>query len=293
MPVKRAVIPALGLGRRLYPITKSQPKEMLPLGRKPAIHVVVEELINAGIEDICIVTSHSKQAIEDHFDLAADGDAGLPGGELFPPALRQGRVHIYYVRQPMPNGLGNSLLQAEGFVGDEPFVVACGDTVLSGPNGPVRLISRMVDVMDNTAGDAVLAVRRVPKSEVSHHAIVKSFGPVEGKPHFMVEDIIDQPPVDEAPSDIAVVGRYVLQPIIFDYLKELPRTATGELRLPEALRRVVHTRESVWAAMMKPGEGPFDVDNFLQYSRAFIRFSLNDPEVGLSVREYMQELMGN
>ncbi|MGC9319693.1 MAG: sugar phosphate nucleotidyltransferase, partial [Armatimonadota bacterium] len=272
MPLRKAVIPATGLGRRLYPITKSQPKEMLPLGRRPAIHVVVEELIDAGIEEICIVTSHSKQTIEDHFDLGSNGELGPPSGEQFPAALREGRVHIYYVREPMCNGLGNSLLQAEGFVGDEPFAVACGDTVLSSPNGPVRLIPRMVDVLDNTGGDAVVAARRVPKSEVSRYTVVKSFGPVGSKPHFMVEDILDQPPRDEAPSDIAMVARYVLQPIIFDYLRELPRPPTGELRLPEALRRVVHSRESVWAAMMKPAERPFDVDNFLQYSRAFIQF---------------------
>ncbi|MGD9498750.1 MAG: UTP--glucose-1-phosphate uridylyltransferase [Armatimonadota bacterium] len=293
MPVARAVIPAAGIGTRLYPMTKSQPREMLPLGRKPALHVVVEELIDAGITEICIITGKHQRAIEDHFDLTNTESAGPLGAAMFPAALREGKVHIYYVRQPEPRGVGDALLQAEGFVGEEPFVVALGDVVITGPAGAGALVRRMIDVMDHTDCDAVLGVRHVPRSQISSYDIVKPFGSVEGKPHFMVEDVVQRPPVGDAPSDIALAGRYHLRPIIFDYLRHAPIGPGGELSLSEALRRLIHDREAVWAAKMKPGERRFDVGSFLQYSRAFIHFSLEDPEVGLSVREYIEGLMGN
>ncbi len=293
MPVTRAVIPAAGLSPRLYPITKSQPKEMLPLGRKPAIHMVVEELIEAGIADICIITGRHQRAIEDHFDLGDDPNGKAANGDLFPPALRDGRAHIYYVRQPDPKGLGDALLQTQGFVGGEPFVVALGDAVITGAGGEGGLVSRMADVIDNTGCDAVLGVRHVPRSQISQYGIVKPFGNIEGKPHFMVEDVIEKPPPEEAPSDIAIAGRYIMRPIVFDYLRHAAPGPGGELQLTEALRRLVHDREAIWAAKMKPGERRFDVGNFLQYSRAFIQFSIDDPEVGLSVREYIEGLMRN
>jgi len=290
MPVTKAVIPAAGLGTRLYPITKAQPKEMLPLGRKPAIQVIVEEVIAAGITDICIVTGRDKRAIEDHFDVGTNVHAP-PNGDLFPPALRNGSVHIFYVRQPEPKGLGEALLHTEAFTGDEPFLVALGDAVISGTAERGDLIRRMDAAMEATRGDGVIAVRKVPKTQVSHYGVVEPLGEIGEESHFAVGDLVEKPAVDEAASNIAIAGRYLLSPIVFDYLKETPPGAGGEVQLTDALRHMTVDREAVWAVLMEAGEQRYDVGNFLQYSRAFIRFSLDDPEVGVAVREYMQRMI--
>lgn len=292
MPVKKAVIPAAGLGTRLYPITKSQPKEMLPLGRKPAIQVVVEEVIAAGITDICIVTGKDKRGIEDHFDAGLNMQAP-PDGDLFPHALRDGTAHIFYVRQPEPKGLGDALIHAEAFVRDEGFLVALGDAVIAGTAERGDLSKRMDAVMEATQGDAVVAVRKVARTQVSDYGIVDPMGEIAGQSHFAVADLVEKPAVDEAPSSIAIAGRYLLGPIIFDYLKETPPGAGGEVQLTDALRRMTLDREAVWAVLMGPGEQRYDVGNFLQYSRAFIRFSLDDAEVGVAVREYIERIIAD
>lgn len=292
MPVSKAVIPAVDTGVRLYPLTRSQPKEMLPLGRKPAVQVVIEELIGAGITDICMVTGERSRAIEDHFDAASEMAAG-PDGQLFPEALRNGSVHIFYVRQPEPKGLGDALLHTEAFVGDEAFVLALGDVVIWGTAGEGVLMRRMAEIIEATQGDGVLGVRQVRKTQVSDHCIVEPVGEIGAQAHFAVADLMDRPALGTALSDIAVAGRYLLSPMIFDYLKETPRTAEGELRLPDALRRMTLDRESVWAVLMDPNDQAYDVGNFLQYSRAFLRFSLDDPEVGVAVREYIERMVGD
>ncbi len=282
MPVKKAVIPAAGLGTRLYPITKAQPKEMLP----------VEEVIAAGITDICIVTGKHRRAIEDHFDLGVNGQAPRDG-ELFPQALRDGTAHIFYVGQPEPKGLGDALIHAEGFVEGAPFLVALGDAVISGTAERGDLIRRMDAVMEATRGDGVIAVRQVPKTQVSDYGIVEPLGDTGGQSHFAVADLVEKPAVEEAPSNIAITGRYLLSPIIFDYLRDTPPGVGGELQLTDTLRHMTLDREAVWGVMMEAGEQRYDLGNFLQYSRAFIRFSLDDPEVGVAVREYIQRMVGD
>ena len=291
MTIRKAVIPAAGLGGLLYPITKVQPKEMLPLGRKPAVHLVVEELIGAGLTELCIITSRGRRAIEDHFDFSSgDGRFGADR-DTFPTALVENQAHVSFVEQPEPRGMGEALLRAREFVGDEPFVVALGDAVITGTEAPGGLVQRMEHTVEATGCDAVVAVRTVGRAQVSQYGVVTPIGDPVGKAHFMIADIVEKPPIEEAPSTIAVAGRYILQPLIFDYLEETPPGLGGELQLTDALRRMVHDRESVWAEFMRPGERRFDLGNFLQYSRAFIHFSLNDPEVGLSVKEYLQQLI--
>jgi len=291
MTITRAIIPAAGTGRHLYPITKSQPKEMLPLGRKPAVHLVVEELIEAGLTDLCIVTPRGKRAIADHFSFGTNSDSRGANLTAFPSELLDNLAHIYFVEQPDPKGLGDALLRAKGFVGDEPFAVALGDAVITGVEGSGGLMARMTNTITSTGCDAVIAVREVLRAYVSQYGIVEPVGDHAGKAHFMISDIVEKPPIEEAPSNIAVAGRYIFHPLIFDYLEEIPPGLGGELQLTDAIRRMVHDRESVWAEVMRPGERRFDLGNFLEYSRAFIHFSLNDPEVGLSIKEYLQELI--
>lgn len=292
MTISKAVIPAAGRGGLLHPITKVQPKEMLPLGRKPAVHLVVEELVAAGLTDLCIVTSRGRRAIEDHFSFASGAAAMGSDRDAFPAALVEKRARVSFVEQPEPKGTGEALLCAREFVGDEPFVVALGDAVITGTNSAGGLVQRMEHTAEATGCDAVVAVRRVARAHVSQYGVVTPIGDPVGKAHFMIEDIVEKPPIEEAPSTIAVAGRYILHPLIFDYLEETPPGLGGDLQLTDALRQMVHDRESVWAEFMKPGERRFELDNFLQYSRAFIHFSLNDPEVGLSVKEYLQQLIG-
>jgi len=286
LTITKAIVPAAGISARLYPLTKAQPKEMLPLGRKPAIQFIIEELIAAGITEICVITSPASRAIAEHFSI---GEGRRTNS--FPAALLEDRAHLYFLEQPEPKGLGDALLRARGFVGNESFVVALGDAVITGTDGPDALVARMVRTFDATGGDAVIAVRDVPRVAVSQYGIIEPVGEVASTPHFMIADIVEKPPIDNAPSTIAVAGRYVFTPLIFDYLREAPLVPGQNLELTDAMQRMVHDRESAWAERIRPGEHRFDVGNFLEYSRAFIRFSLDDPEVGLSIREYLQGLI--
>jgi len=286
LTITRAVVPAAGTSTGLYPITRAQPKEMLPLGRKPAVQLVIEELIAAGLTEICVVISRLSSAIEQHFSLGR----GTPLNGSFPEALLEDRAHLYFVEQPEPKGLGDALLRARGFVGNEPFAVALGDAVITGVSTPDALLTRMLRSFEAAGADAVVAVRNVPRAAVSHYGVVTPVGDVANTPHFMISDVVEKPSIDDAPSTIALAGRYILTPLIFDYLRE-SHDAGVELQFTDALQRMVHDRESVWAESVKPGENRLDVDSFLEYSRAFIRFSLEDPEVGLSIREYLQDLI--
>lgn len=287
MSITRAVLPAAGPGSRLYPLTKAQPKEMLPLGRKPAVQFVIEELIASGICEICVVTSTVSSAIENHFSISH----AVSGDGAFPRELMEDRAHIYFVEQPEPLGLGDALLRARGFVGDEPFAVALGDAVITGVDAPDALVTRMIRTFEATGGDAVIAVRDVPRAAVSQYGIVTPMGETPSAPHFMISDIVEKPPIDAAPSTVAVAGRYLFTPLIFDYLDETRAGVGNQVQLTDALQRMVHDRESTWAQRIRSGEQRFDVGNFLEYSRAFIRFSLDDPEVGLSIREYLEALV--
>jgi len=286
LTITKAVIPAAGTSTGLYPITRAQPKEMLPLGRKPTVQFVVEELIAAGITEICIVISRLSSVIEQHFSLG--GKSPLNGS--FPSELLDDRARMYFVEQPEPDGLGDALLRARGFVGNEPFVVALGDAVITGVSSADALVTRMIRSFEATGADAVVAVRNVPRAAVSHYGIVTPVGEVANTPHFMIADVVEKPSIDNTTSTIALAGRYVLTSLIFDYLREMDG-AGAETHFTDALQRMVHDRESVWAESIKPGEDRLDVDSFLEYSRAFIRFSLEDPEVGISIREYLQDLV--
>ncbi|MBD3292317.1 MAG: NTP transferase domain-containing protein [Armatimonadia bacterium] len=286
MDISRAVVTAAGLGERLYPLTKAQPREMLPLGRKPAVQFIVEELIAAGVTEICIVVSPGSRAIENHFSIGPN--ARCNGS--FPNELLDDRAHLYFVEQPEPRGTGDAILRARGFVGEEAFVVALGDAVITPSDAPNPLIRRMIHTFAATGGDAVVAVRDVDRAAVSQYGVVTPVGDGLQTPHFMISDIIEKPAIDAAPSTIAVAGRYVFSSLVFNYLAESADEAGGDVHLTEALQRMVHDRESTWAERVRPGENRFDLGNFLEYSRAFIRFSMDDPEVGLSIREYLRGL---
>ncbi len=231
----KAVIPAAGLGTRMLPITKTQPKEMLPILNKPAIHYVVEEAVNSGCEDILIITGRTKRAIEDYFDRSPELEEFLKkkGKEKELEEIRKisEMANIMYVRQKEPLGLGHAIMIAEKFVGDDPFVILLGDDVVV---NEVPATKQLIDVHTRT-GAAVVGVIKVPKEETKKYGIVKPSNLSE-PPVYTVDDLIEKPDPEKAPSNLAIVGRYLLTPEIFTYLKNVKKGVGGEYQLTDALR---------------------------------------------------------
>jgi UTP--glucose-1-phosphate uridylyltransferase len=231
MKLRKAVFPAAGLGTRFLPATKAQPKEMLPLVDKPIIQYVIEEAVAAGITNIIIVTGRGKNAIEDHFDVSYELEKLLEErGKT--DLLEQVRaissmINVCYVRQGETLGLGHAVLVARDLVGDEPFAVMLGDDII---DAPVPCMRQMVDAFEQV-NDPVIAVNRVPREEIS------AYGVIDGTPEggsdrlYRVRDLVEKPPPEQAPSDLAIIGRYILTPDIFEALANTPRDAGGEIQL--------------------------------------------------------------
>jgi len=231
----KAVIPAAGLGTRMLPVTKTQPKEMLPILNKPAIHYVVEEAVNSGCEDILIITGRTKRAIEDYFDRSPELEEFLKkkGKEEELEEIRRisEMANIMYVRQKEPLGLGHAILIAEKFVGDEPFVILLGDDIII---NDVPATKKLIEVYTQTT-DPVIGVMNVPMQETRKYGIIKPSG-ISKPPIYVVDDLIEKPEPMEAPSNLAVVGRYLLTPEIFTYLKNIKKGKGGEYQLTDALK---------------------------------------------------------
>jgi len=230
--VRKAVIPAAGMGSRLLPCTKSQPKEMLAVGRLPTIQHVLEELVNADVENICIVTGWQKRAIEDHFDLSHGGLSLLKGdpkelGVLADPELNR---RLFYVRQAAQRGLGDAVLHARHFVGADSFLVALGDTILYSPDEP-HLIRRLVDGHCGAGVFATIAVEPVRQEDVHRYGIIAPAGELAADGPSAIVDIVEKPSADTAPSRYAVASRYIFEPIIFDAIDRTPPGKNGEIQL--------------------------------------------------------------
>ncbi len=283
--ITKAVIPAAGLGTRLYPLTRAQPKEMLPLGRKPAIQLVVEECVEAGLNEILFINGRTKRAIEDHFDNMGNGNGC---GPLFPEM--NGRLRFFYVRQSEPRGLGDAVAQAEAFIRDESFVVALGDAVIKGNGGP-SLLRRMIALHEDRSPGAIVAVRRVPRERISSYGVVHPVEAFDERSAFRIDDIVEKPPPDEAPSDFAITARYIFTPAIFDYLADVEPGVGGEIQLTDAIRAMVHDGHEVWAVPLQPGEVRYDVGNFLEYAKAFLEIALSDPEVGAELTKHLHTML--
>ncbi|MBR6636306.1 MAG: UTP--glucose-1-phosphate uridylyltransferase GalU, partial [Phascolarctobacterium sp.] len=232
--VRKAVIPAAGLGTRFLPATKAVPKEMIPIVDKPTLQYIIEEALASGIEDILIITGRTKRAIEDHFDRSIELELNLEkGGKTKDLEMVReiAGIRVHYVRQKEPRGLGHAILCAKQFVGDEPFAVLLGDDVV---DGEVPALKQLIDVYDKT-GSSVLGVQEVPLEKVSSYGIVAS-EPTEDARTFTVTDMVEKPPVAEAPSRLAVLGRYVINPEIFPILEVTQPGRGNEIQLTDALQ---------------------------------------------------------
>ena len=237
--IRKAVIPAAGLGTRFLPVTKSMPKEMLPIIDKPIIQFAVEEAIISGIEDIIIITGRGKRAIEDYFDTSPELESHLVQNKKY-ELLREVKdisslVDIHYIRQKEPRGLGDAVLKAEKHVGDEPFAVLLGDDIIK---GDAPCIKQLMDVYQKYESSAVIAVEEVKNKNVSKYGIIKGTEIDLDKSVYRIEDIIEKPSLEEAPSNIGTVGRYILTPEIFSCIKATPPGKGNEIQLTDAIRNL-------------------------------------------------------
>ena len=291
MAIGKAVFPVAGLGTRLLPATKSQPKEMLPVGYKPVVQYVVEEMISQGLKKFLFITGRKKRSIEDHFDddpeLAARlSDKGQDIGEIDYEAAG---VEFLYARQRRAAGNADAVRLAAEFVGRESFVVAFGDTIIASPHNP-GVVSRMIASHEQWDSAATIGVWDVPRSETYKYGVVQ---PVEeARDDFAIADIVEKPDVATAPSCLAVAARYVFTPAIFDAIAAIEPGLGGELWLTDAIRILLQRGEKVRCVRLKPDEQRYDIGMPLTYYRAFVDFALSDPQHGEALRQYLREKLG-
>ncbi len=294
MPIDLAVVPVAGQGTRLLPSTKSQPKEMLPVGRKPVVQYVVEELAASGIGRLLFITGPGKASIENHFDTDAELIAQLreTGKEDLLEELEFERQNLkyFYTRQRKQLGLGHAVLCARPFVGGQPFVVALGDSIL-GLHAQSLIVKRMIDEFDRSQADAVIALEEVPPEEVVNYGVAQPRHGAGG-PVFELADIVEKPSRAEAPSNLAVAARYVFGSSIFDLLTKTPPGKGGEIQLTDAIRTLIESGGKVLGMRLAPGERRFDIGNFQSYFEAFCEFALADPRHGVGLRDYLRKIIG-
>lgn len=279
----KAVIPAAGLGTRFLPATKASPKEMLPVVDKPAIQYVVEECVASGIEEICIVTGRGKRAIEDHFDNAYELERLLEQkGDRRRLEMVQAiseMADIYYVRQRAPKGLGHAVLCAKSFVAGEPFAVLLGDDIM---DGPVPCTKQLLD-WHGKLGGSVVAVETVPRERLSSYGIVKPQKEV-GPGLHRIADLVEKPRPEDAPSDLGIMGRYVLDGSVMEFLGKTKPGANGELQLTDALRLAV--KEHPIHAWRFQGRR-HDLGHKLGWLMANVEYGLKDPEAGADFQRFL------
>ncbi len=283
MDVKKAVIPAAGLGVRFLPATKSQPKEMIPIIDKPTIQYIIEEALESGIEDILIISGRGKRAIEDHFDHAPELEAHLAekgkAAELAEVRRISDMGNIHYVRQRHPLGLGHAVWCARAFVGDEPFAVLLGDDIV---RSAVPCLKQLLEQYGKL-GASVVALEEVLPEDVSKYGVI--MGRAAGPRLFAVEDLVEKPPVEQAPSRLAVMGRYVLDPRVFALIEQTEPGAGGEIQLTDALRLLI--REQPLYGYQFEGRR-YDVGHCLGYLKATVDFALERDEVRERFLEYLR-----
>ncbi|QJD85147.1 UTP--glucose-1-phosphate uridylyltransferase GalU [Cohnella herbarum] len=291
MRIRKAIIPAAGMGTRFLPATKAMPKEMLPIIDKPGIQYIVEEAVASGIEDILIVTGKGKRAIEDHFDssyeleqsLLQKGKLDLLSEVQKPSDL----IDIHYIRQKEPRGLGHAIWCARKFIGNEPFAVLLGDDIVQSDDVPC--LKQMMDVYDEVQS-SVLAVKKVSEAEVSRYGIVDP-DPAggDGDRILKVRGVVEKPAPKDAPSNVAIIGRYILTPAIFDILENQETGAGGEVQLTDAIYRLMRD-ESVYAYKFRGTR--YDTGEKLGYLKTIIDFALERPDLKDEVRAYLEEKLG-
>jgi len=285
MRIRKAVLPAAGLGTRFLPATKAQPKEMLPIVDKPTIQYVVEEAAASGIEDIIIVTGRGKNAIEDHFDRSLELEIALErkgkDGQLKEIQRISELASFCYVRQKEPLGLGHAILVTRALVGNEPFAVLLGDDII---DAEVPCLSQMISAFDKYRS-SIIAVQQVPREETS------SYGIIDHKPAedsvYRIEDLVEKPTPDTAPSDLAIIGRYILTPEIFDALEQTLPDEGGEIQLTNGLRILLRT-QAIYGLAFRGRR--YDAGSKLGFLKATVQFALKRPDLAPGFRSYLKTL---
>lgn len=290
--ITKAVVPAAGRGTRLMPATRSQPKEMLPVGRKPTIQHVVEELAASGLREVLLISGQGKRAIEDHLDrdAARNEEPHQPWMDL----------RFFHARQTQPRGLADAVAIAEPFAGGQPFVVALGDSILLS-HSPEPVLKRMISVHRQRRPAATMAVEEVPWESVNRYGIVapkgkhgsrqrgRPFDSAQGRPAhvFAIGDLVEKPSPGKAPSNLAAAGRYLLEPVIFDAIRRIKPGVGGELWLTDALRLLLEQGHEIICVKLRRGERRLDIGGFLSYYQAFVELGLADPEHGAALRNWL------
>lgn len=288
LKIRKAVIPAAGLGTRFLPATKAQPKEMLPIVDKPAIQYIVEEAVASGIEEIAIIISRGKSSIENHFDKSYELEDALQEKNKL-DVLEEVRkisnlANISYIRQQEPRGLGDAILCAKKFVGYEPFAVLLGDDIID--SDPPAL-KQMIDVFEYWSS-SIIAVQTVPKQDVSKYGIVKPRGGGIDQNIYYIDELVEKPSLKEASSRLAVMGRYILRPEIFQALEQTPIGQGGELQLTDAIN-ILNQQQAIFAYNFNGKR--YDVGDKLGFIKATIDFALNREDLQDEVFQYMSEIV--
>jgi len=292
MKIDIAVVPVAGLGTRMLPATKSQPKEMLPVGRKPVVQYVIEELAAAGMKRLLFVTGPGKTSIENHFDVDSELVQRLRenGKEdlLESLAFERAPVQYFYTRQRQALGLGHAVLASRALVGDAPFAVALGDSII-GLERQSDVVRRMADAFDERRAAAVIALETVRREDTASYGIVL---PRESGSSGLIElaDLVEKPRPADAPSTLAIAARYVLSPKIFAALERTAPGTGGEIQLTDAIRALLREGGAVYGLLLGPTERRFDIGNFDAYFRAFVEFAAADPRHGPALKAFIAEL---
>jgi len=291
--VRKCVIPAAGLGTRLLPATKSQPKEMVPVGRKPVIQYVVEEAIRAGLNEILIITGAKKRSIEDHFDYDHVLEEELKKKGRENPLSQDTNlferedVQLLFTRQAKPTGLADAVSLAEVFVDGEPFVVSLGDNIVLSPNGG-HFLSSLIEMHLEKGAIASLALEKVPFDQVIRYGIVDAV--LEGN-RCRIRDLVEKPSPSAAPSNMAIIGRYVFNPDIFQAISSTPVGVDGEKQLTDAIKILTEKNLPVWGHLLTDDHLIHDIGTPYTYALAFIDMCLRDQEMGPKLREHLKEII--
>lgn len=287
--VRKAVIPAAGMGTRFLPATKSMPKEMLPIVDTPVVQFVVEEALESGIEDILIITGRGKQAIENHFDYHPELELFLAdsGKDSLVRQVREvgQRAQIHYVRQKEQLGLADAVRLARSHVGNEPFALLLGDTIIDPPAGEPPGLGQLQRVCERT-GSSVVAVHAVPRAWVGRYGIVA--GEPAGPGLLRLRQLVEKPTPEAAPTNLAIAGRYIFTPAIFDCIDRIGTGVGGELQLTDAMNLLAQ-QEPVYAFEWQARR--FDIGNRLEYAKCFVEYALRREDTGAELRRYLRGLL--
>ena len=286
MKIKKAIIPAAGLGTRFLPATKAQPKEMLPIVDKPTLQYIIEEAVESGIEEILIITGRNKKSIEDHFDRSIELEIELINknklNQLSEVKKISDMANIHYIRQKEPKGLGHAIYCAKSFIGNEPFAVMLGDDIVHG-NPPC--LKQMIDTY-NKFKVSILGVQEIENKDVNKYGIVDGYF-IEDR-IYKIKSLVEKPAIDESPSNIAILGRYVLTPNIFNAIENTMPDKNQEIQLTDALR-ILTESEAMYAYNFKGKR--YDVGDKLGYLEATVEFALRNPELKEDFLNYLYEII--